>query len=113
VRFLLGWLRTTTPGLHCQALLTFNPPTTSEGRWVIEFFAPWLDPKHPNPRSPGELRWFATIAGKDLEVPDNARIRARKDARIYDFDAGAQAAGHRSGRCRAPSSHRASRTTLT
>lgn len=69
VRFLLGWLRTTTPGQRCQALLTFNPPTTAEGRWIIGFFGPWLDPKHPNPAMPGELRWFATIDGKDVEVP--------------------------------------------
>lgn len=68
VRFLLGWLRTTTPGQKCQALLTFNPPTSAEGRWIIEFFAPWLDPKHPIPAQPGELRWFATIEGKDVEV---------------------------------------------
>lgn len=70
VRFLLGWLRTTTPGQKCQALLTFNPPTTAEGRWIVEFFAPWLDPKHPLPADPGELRWFATIDGKDVEVLD-------------------------------------------
>lgn len=70
VRFLLGWLRTTTPGQKCQALLTFNPPTSAEGRWIIEFFAPWLDPKHPVPAQPGELRWFATIEGKDVEVED-------------------------------------------
>lgn len=68
VRFLLGWLRTTVPGQKCQALLTFNPPTTAEGRWIIQFFAPWLDKKHPNPAEPGELRWFATVDGKDVEV---------------------------------------------
>jgi hypothetical protein len=68
VRFLLGWLRTTVPGQRCQALMTFNPPTTAEGRWIIQFFAPWLDKKHPNPAKPGELRWFATIDGKDIEV---------------------------------------------
>ncbi len=70
VRFLLGWLRTTTPGQRCQALMTFNPPTTAEGRWVIDFFAPWLDPKHPKPAEPGELRWFAALDGKDVEVDD-------------------------------------------
>lgn len=68
VRFLLGWLRTTTPNQPCQALFTFNPPTTAEGRWIISFFGPWLDKKHPNPAEPGELRWFATIDGKDVEV---------------------------------------------
>ena len=68
VRFLLGWLRTTVPNQPCQALMTFNPPTTAEGRWIIKFFAPWLDKKHPNPAKPGELRWFATIDGEDKEV---------------------------------------------
>lgn len=68
VRFLLGWLRTTIPGQKCQALLTFNPPTTAEGRWIIDYFGPWLDKKHPNPAKPGELRWFATVDGKDIEV---------------------------------------------
>lgn len=68
VRFLLGWLRTTDPNQRCQALLTFNPPTSAEGQWIIPFFAPWLDQKHPNPAKPGELRWFASIDGKDVEV---------------------------------------------
>lgn len=68
VRFLLGWLRTTEPSQRCQALFTFNPPTSAEGQWVIVFFAPWLDKKHPNPAAPGELRWFATVDGKDIEV---------------------------------------------
>ena len=68
VRFLLGWLRTTDPKQKCQALFTFNPPTSSDGQWVVSFFAPWLDKKHPNPARPGELRWFASIDGKDIEV---------------------------------------------
>ena len=68
VRFLMGWLRTTVPGQRCQALMTFNPPTTAEGRWIIQYFGPWLDRKHPNPALPGELRWFATVDGKDKEV---------------------------------------------
>lgn len=72
VRFLLGWLRTTDPGQRCQALLTFNPPTSAEGQWVISFFAPWLDKNHPKPAEPGELRWFASIKGKDVEVESGA-----------------------------------------
>lgn len=68
VRFLLGWLRTTIPGQRCQALLTFNPPTSAEGQWVLEYFAPWLDKKHPKPAEPGELRWFATLDRRDVEV---------------------------------------------
>jgi len=68
VRFLLGWLRTTDPKQRTRALMTFNPPTTAEGRWVIEYFAPWLDKKHPKPAKPGELRWFAVVDGKEIEV---------------------------------------------
>ena len=61
VRFLLGWLRSTDPGQKCQALFTFNPPTSAEGRWIIGFFAPWLDKKHPKPAKPGDLRYAAMI----------------------------------------------------
>jgi len=68
VRFLLGWLRTTDPNQKCQALLTFNPPTTADGRWIVDFFGPWLDSKHPRPAKAGELRFFATVDGKDVEV---------------------------------------------
>lgn len=68
VRFLLGWLRTTVKTQRCRALLNFNPPTTAEGRWVVKFFAPWLERGHPNPAKAGELRWFATVDGEDLEV---------------------------------------------
>lgn len=68
VRFLMGWLRTTTPGQKCQALLTFNPPTSAEGRWIIPFFGPWIDKRHPNRAKPGELRWFASVDGKEIEV---------------------------------------------
>ena len=70
VRFLLGWLRTTVANQRCQALLTFNPPTNAEGRWVMSYFAPWLDDKHPAPARPGELRWFATIDGADQVCED-------------------------------------------
>jgi len=68
VRYLMGWVRTTKKGQRCRVIMTFNPPTDAEGRWVIEFFAPWLDPSHPNPAMPGEIRWFATIDGKEGEV---------------------------------------------
>lgn len=66
VRFLMGWVRTTDPNQRTQTLLTFNPPTSAEGRWVISFFAPWLDKKFPGKRAkPGELRFVAVLDGKD------------------------------------------------
>lgn len=74
-RFLMGWVRTTIPGQHCQTLMTFNPPTSAEGRWVIDFFGPWLDKKHPMyPTPPGELRYVAVIDGKDVWVKDGTPI---------------------------------------
>jgi len=72
VKFLMGWLRTTDPNQRCRALLCFNPPTSVEGRWILNYFGPWLDKKHPNPAQPGELRWFATKDGVELEVEDSA-----------------------------------------
>jgi hypothetical protein len=67
-RFIIGWNRSTDPGQRCRVLVTSNPPTTSDGLWVIRYWAPWLDPLHPNPAKPGELRWFTTIGGVDTEV---------------------------------------------
>lgn len=86
VRFLMGWLRTTTPGQRCRALLSFNPPSSAEGRWIIQFFAPWLDRKHPNPAQPGELRWFATIDGIDTEVEDSRPFVLDGKQRNYEFN---------------------------
>ena len=93
VRFLLGWLRTTIKGQPCQALFTFNPPTSAEGRWVIQFFAPWLDKKHPNPAQPGELRYAASLpadaanpSGRDLWVADGRPFVLVDDSPEYEFD---------------------------
>lgn len=69
-RFLSGWLRTTTPGQRCRIVATGNPPTNAEGEWVIQFWGPWLDPQHAYPAIPGELRWYATLDGKDVERED-------------------------------------------
>ena len=70
VDFLMAWNRTTIPGQKCQTLLTFNPPTQAEGRWVIDYFGPWLDKKHPKPAQPGDLRWFAIVDGVLVERED-------------------------------------------
>lgn len=67
-RFIIGWNRSADPAQRCRVLVTSNPPTTSSGLWVIKYWGPWLDPQHPNPAKPGELRWFTTIDGEDTEV---------------------------------------------
>lgn len=57
--FIKAWNRSAT-GKRCRIVCAGNPPTDPEGLWVIEYWAPWLDPEHPNPAKPGELRWFIT-----------------------------------------------------
>lgn len=71
VVFLMGWVRTTIAGQNTQTIMTFNPPTNAEGRWVVDYFAPWLDDNHLIPAAPGELRWFAMVDGEEVEVPDS------------------------------------------
>lgn len=67
-RFIVGWNRSTDPNQRCRVLVTSNPPTSAAIRWVVKYWAPWLDITHPNPAKPGELRWFTTINGEDREV---------------------------------------------
>jgi hypothetical protein len=87
VRFLMGWVRTVALGQRTQTLLTFNPPTSAEGRWLIPFFGPWLDKKFAGERAmPGELRYVAVINGKDAWVDSSKRFVLVKGQRVYDFD---------------------------
>lgn len=80
-RFLIAWLRTSRLGARVRVVATGNPPITEEGQWVIRYWAPWLDPHHPNPAKPGELRWFIVDeAGKDREVPGPAHGPGRAPA---------------------------------
>lgn len=90
VRFLLGWLRTTTPGQKCQALLTFNPPTTSDGRWIVNYFAPWLDNTYPRPAVAGELRYAASVpaangTSTDLWVDGPEEFVLHEGQPFYEF----------------------------
>lgn len=67
VRFLMTWNRSTRNGQRTRMICTGNPPVTAEGRWVIKYWGPWLDPQHPMyPVAPGELRWVTTINGEDV-----------------------------------------------
>ncbi len=88
-RFLMGWVRTVIKGQQCQVLMCFNPPTDVEGRWIVEFFAPWLRRNHPNPAKPGELRYFAMVEGREVET-DTALGKKPfvvvEGVRTYDFD---------------------------
>lgn len=74
-RTLIGWLRTDNPKVRQRVVCAGNPPTEPEGEWVKRFWAAWLDPNHPNPAKPGELRWYVTNEkGEDQEVPDSEPV---------------------------------------
>lgn len=63
--FLTGWVRSTDPNQRCRVIATFNPPTSSEGLWVKQFYGPWIDPRHPRRADPGEVLWIAVVDGQD------------------------------------------------
>jgi hypothetical protein len=80
-KFLTGWNRTTKVNpitqdyFRTRVIAAGNPPTTAEGTWVVDYWAPWLHPNHDNPAKPGELRWFVTNnQGDDVEVPDSSPV---------------------------------------
>ena len=87
VKFVIGWLRSTTPGQRCRILMTFNPPGSADmtddtgysaaiGRWVVDFFAAWLSERHPDPAQPGELRYYyRNSEGLEIEKKDNLSER--------------------------------------
>lgn len=66
--FIIRWNRTAHAGQRSRVIATGNPPMHAEGRWVIRYWAPWLDEKHPNPARPGELRYFVQLDDQPVEV---------------------------------------------
>lgn len=60
VNFVLGWLRSAA-GHRCRAVIASNPPLGGDGQWLVEWFAPWLDPAFHDRAEPGELRWAVTV----------------------------------------------------
>lgn len=77
VQFVLGWLRSSDPKQRRRAVIASNPPTGGDGDWLIEWFAPWLDPTFRNPARPGELRYAATAPdreGTTVWLPDGRPI---------------------------------------
>lgn len=68
--FISTWNRSARPGQRCRVVAAGNPPTRPEGLWVLRRWAAWLDPTHPNPAAPGELRWYVRLADDtEREVP--------------------------------------------
>ena len=71
-RFLVGWNRTDDPRQRCRGVAGGNPPPTAEGRWVVEEWAPWLDPQCPHPAKPGALQWYTTLDDRIQWFDDGA-----------------------------------------
>lgn len=61
------WLRA-APGKRTRRIFASNPPRTAEGLWLIDWFAPWLDPHYHDPAAPGELRWCIYAKGRTVWV---------------------------------------------
>jgi hypothetical protein len=79
-RALIGWLRSDDPSIRQRVVCAGNPPTSSDGQWVKRFWAAWLDPTHPNPAKPGELRWYVSDEnGDDFEVPSGDPVKVGSD----------------------------------
>jgi hypothetical protein len=92
VRFVMGWNRSPDPSVRPRVLMTFNPPTTNEGRWVISFFGPWIDRKHPLfPTPAGVIRYAAMLPdGKggttDMWLDRGDPFVLVNDKPTYEFD---------------------------
>lgn len=63
-----AWLRSVDKAQRTRVVAASNPPTDAMGLWVIDYWGPWLDPRHQNPAAEGELRFFTTINGEQVEV---------------------------------------------
>lgn len=57
---IMAWVRA-APGKRTRVILGSNPPRTTDGLWLIKWFAPWLDDKFPTPAEQGELRWAVYV----------------------------------------------------
>lgn len=76
VASLIAWLRA-EEGRRTRVVLASNPPRSSDGYWLTEWFAPWLDQNHPLKAVPGELRYAVLVEGMPVwvEGPDEVDIR--------------------------------------
>lgn len=77
-------IRGTDPTLPRWTRATTNPGGPGHD-WVLERFGAWLDPKHPQPAAPGEVRWFRE--GGEVErgaVDDLSLSRSFIPARLSD-----------------------------
>jgi hypothetical protein len=65
--FLFARARTTRADQRVRVVATTNPGGQGND-WVMRRWAAWVDPDHPDPAEPGELRWYARVNDEDVEV---------------------------------------------
>ena len=68
IAFVIGWLRSTDKAQRKRVVIASNPPIGGDGDWMLEWFAPWLDPLFSKPARPGELRWAIIVGVKTIWV---------------------------------------------
>jgi|GEM_PF-308161 len=73
--FVNTWNRSPNQVQRCRIVATCNPPSTEEGQWIIDYWGPWLKEDYEGvPALPGEIRWFARIGDKDVELESGDRF---------------------------------------
>jgi hypothetical protein len=77
--FVTAWSRSEDPNQRVRVILTGNPPIDEAGAWIVRRYSPWLDKQHPHPAKPGELRWYATIDGKEQEITNGKPFEHKGD----------------------------------
>lgn len=60
-------------GVPCRIRGATNPGGPGHD-WVLERFGAWLDPKHPDPAAPGEVRYFAPRDEGEVRVPRGTMV---------------------------------------
>lgn len=80
--FTKAWNRSVYSNQRCRVVATGNPPTDADGRWVMEYWSPWLDDKYPYPATPGELRWFISADNREFEVEGKGKFRFK--GQVYE-----------------------------
>lgn len=77
---IIAWLRA-PPGRRTRVIIGSNPPRTTDGLWLLKWFAPWLDDKFPDPASPGELRYAVYVT-----TPDSTKMVWVEGPGTYEID---------------------------
>lgn len=82
---IIAWLRA-PKGRRCRVILGSNPPRTSDGLWLVRWFAPWLDDKftgYGGPAVPGELRYAIGVMD---ESGDQYKLHWVEGPGEYEFE---------------------------